>query len=106
MPDDMTDSDASVMDAVNLIRNPSFEDGDMHWNIWGGATRSNAYAQVGEWSVEATRMNGAEQVLRELKAKGPIDCPAGDEPKTKNPCSSASRITGAKKSALFFNSKL
>ena len=51
---------------VNLLGNPGFEDGDEPWSIWGGAQRAAGHALSGEWSLEATEVNGAEQRVEGL----------------------------------------
>ena len=54
------------IDPPNLLQNPSFEDGDDHWNIWGGATRVEGNAQDGNWAVQASSGNGSEQYVMGL----------------------------------------
>ena len=45
----------------NLIANPSFEEQDNTWSIWGGASRVDSNAHAGTWALRATNGNGAEQ---------------------------------------------
>ena len=52
--------------APNLLRDPSFEEGDAAWGIWGGAERVESDAQDGRWALRATRQNGAEQRVEGL----------------------------------------
>ena len=51
---------------INLLQNPCFEEGDQHWNIWGGASRVEGNAQDGQWSIMTTNGNGAEQRVEGL----------------------------------------
>ena len=52
---------AEPVDPPNLLQNPSFEAGEEHWNIWGGASRVEGNAQDGSWAVQASSGNGSEQ---------------------------------------------
>ena len=52
---------------TQLLADPSFEDGGEAWNIWGGAERVESQAQEGDWALQATAVNGAEQYLTDLK---------------------------------------
>ena len=45
----------------------SFEDGEEHWNIWGGASRVEGNAQDGNWAVQASSGNGSEQYVTGLR---------------------------------------
>lgn len=47
--------------APNLLSNPSFEDAEEGWGIWGGAARVDSNAYEGQWALRATNGNGAEQ---------------------------------------------
>ncbi|MEC7984006.1 MAG: family 16 glycosylhydrolase [Myxococcota bacterium] len=58
-----TGEEAPAPEPINLLQNPSFEDGDEHWGIWGGAARVEGHAQDGDWAIQATTTNGAEQVV-------------------------------------------
>jgi beta-glucanase (GH16 family) len=51
---------------TNLLLNESFEDGEEPWSIWGGAERIEGHAVQGEWSLRATRVSGAEQLVEGL----------------------------------------
>jgi beta-glucanase (GH16 family) len=55
------------VDPPNLLLNPSFEDGEEHWNIWGGASRVEGNAQDGNWAVQASSGNGSEQYVTGLR---------------------------------------
>ena len=53
----------SLIGAPNLVANAGFEAGESPWSIWGGAMRTAADAHTGDWAVEATSNNGAEQLV-------------------------------------------
>ncbi len=40
-------NDNTIEVAENIIQNPSFEEGDVYWNIWGGAVLVEENAQDG-----------------------------------------------------------
>lgn len=61
-----TEEDTGIVEIVNLLQNPGFEDGDSPWNIWGGAQRVEGESQDGNWSIMATNGNGAEQLVEGL----------------------------------------
>ena len=65
-PSEEPSSEPSV-EPINLLYNPSFEEEDEHWNIWGGASRIDMQSQDGQWAIKATNGNGAEQRLEGLK---------------------------------------
>jgi len=56
----------TVEPPANLLVNPGFEEGDEPWSIWGGAQRVEGHAQSGDWSLQATEVNGAEQRVEGL----------------------------------------
>ena len=64
--DSTADDDDSAPEPVNLLFDPSFEDG-VPWNIWGGASRVQNPTLDGQWALMATNGNGAEQVLEGLE---------------------------------------
>ena len=45
----------------NLLSDPGFETNDGSWSIWGGAVRSGDAVVSGDWALQATATNGAEQ---------------------------------------------
>lgn len=54
------------VEPLNLLQNSSFEDGEEHWNIWGGASRIEGNAQDGDWALRASTGNGSEQYVTGL----------------------------------------
>jgi len=52
---------------TNLLADPGFEAGEAPWSIWGGATRVDTHAHTGDWALQATTSNGAEQVVTGLE---------------------------------------
>ena len=64
---DTVDSDTEEVLPINLLTNPSFEDGDTHWNVWGGASLVEGQAYDGNVALRATNGNGAEQLLTNLE---------------------------------------
>jgi beta-glucanase (GH16 family) len=69
-PIDTTDSgqdSGSSQPPTELLADPSFEDGSEAWSIWGGAERVESQAHQGDWALQTTAVNGAEQYLTGLK---------------------------------------
>ena len=62
-----TDTGSPPEPPVNLLANPGFEEEDLSWSIWGGASRAADHAYSGDWSLMATNGNGAEQVVSNLE---------------------------------------
>ncbi len=65
-PDGMSDSGDAPSPVVNLLENPGFELGESGWSVWGGASIVEGHAHSGDWAVQATEVNGAEQRLEGL----------------------------------------
>ena len=63
----LADSDSEPDTPENLLQNPSFEDGDLHWNVWGGAEIVEDNAHDGRWALKADNGNGAEQIITGLE---------------------------------------
>ena len=66
-PDQSIDSDMGQDTAVNLLVDPSFEDDDPNWNIYGGASRFETSTIDGRWVLRMTRRSGAEQRVFNLE---------------------------------------
>jgi beta-glucanase (GH16 family) len=60
------DDDDSAIAPVNLLLDPSFEEG-ASWSVWGGASLVDHPTVDGERALMATDGNGAEQVLEGLE---------------------------------------
>jgi len=66
-PDTEETGDTDPEPPVNLLQDPSFEEGASAWNIWGGAERVENEANLGDWALKATQVNGAEQLVEGLE---------------------------------------
>ena len=66
-PEPVDTGEEEPIEPPNLLQNPSFEDGEEHWNIWGGASRVEGNAQDGNWAVQASSGNGSEQYVTGLR---------------------------------------
>ena len=64
--DSAADDEDSAPEPVNVLLDPSFEEG-APWSIWGGASRVESPTLDGQWALMATNGNGAEQVLEGLE---------------------------------------
>ncbi|MCL8006613.1 carbohydrate binding domain-containing protein, partial [Gelidibacter japonicus] len=52
--------------SANLVLNPSFENGDTSWSVWGGGSIVSNNAQEGSSSLIAVAEGGAEQIITGL----------------------------------------
>ena len=65
--DQQIQPDAMQPPPTNLLVDPSFENNDSTWNIYGGATRVQTEQQSGMFSLRLNRRSGAEQRISGLR---------------------------------------